>query len=637
MAEAAAKVQKHSFDAEVGKILQLMIHSLYENKEIFLRELISNASDACDKLRYEALTKPEVQEEKELRITISADEEAKTLTITDTGVGMGKKDLAENLGTIARSGTQQYVEKLTGDAKKDMHLIGQFGVGFYSAFMVGDKVEVFSRRAGQKKVHKWESDGNGEYTLEESKETMPHGTKIVIHLREEEKEYLDQFRISHVVKTYSDHVNFPVVFIDKDGKEETINAAAALWLKPKSEITEEQYKEFYHHVAHQQDVPWMTLHNKAEGVVEYTNLLFIPTMRPFDLFHPDREQRVKLYVKRVFITETNVNVIPPYLRFLRGVVDSEDLPLNISRETLQNNAVLHKIRKSITNKVLGELKKKAKDDIEAYTAFWENFGPVLKEGLCDSFESRDKILEVARFHSTAKDGLHSLDDYIERMKDDQKYIYYITGDDLEVLKNSPQIEGLVKEGYEVLLLNDSIDDFWVNVTNDYKDKELRSATRAGLGLDGKEEEDISVKEKADREKEGKLDEPKLPEEQEGLINFFKESLQGNVSEVRISNKLTSSPVCLVVPEHGMDIRLERFMVENKQLPEGTAKILEINPTHPIITSLIDGLKANKDVEKLQNTAFLLFCQASIAEGEAVKDVVGFSKKLNALLEDSLKN
>lgn len=619
----------HQFNTEVEKILKLMIHSLYTNKDIFLRELISNASDACDKLRYEALQDDSLlKKDSDLKVTLTINPDVSTLSITDNGIGMNEEELIENLGTIARSGTQRFAESLSGDKQKDVQLIGQFGVGFYSAFMVADEITVLSRKAGEKEAHIWQSKGEGNFSIEKAKGDHPRGTTITLHIKEDNKDYLDQHRIKHIATTYSDHISLPIVLIDEEGKEETINTGSALWTRSKSDITEEQYKEFYHHAAHAGDDPWMTLHNKVEGNIEYTNLLFIPTIKPFDLFHPDRKCRLKLYVKRVFITEENINLIPQYLRFVQGVVDSEDLPLNISRETLQHNAMIARIRKSLTKKILSELKKKAEKDTEAYDKFWKNFGAVLKEGLCDATEDRDAILDVCRFQSTQSDGkLISLNDYISRMKDNQKAIYYLTGDNAESLQNSPQLEAFLEKDIEVLLLTDGVDDFWLSVAHEYKDKSFTSVTRANIDLDSTEKEE-TTEEKTKENKE----EPQEEQNPE-LIEFLKETLSDRVSDVKTSKKLTTSPVCLGVNEFGMDIRMERFLVEQNQLPGATAKILEINPNHPIIQNINNQRSENP--ERAKEIALLLFDQACITEGEPIKDPVGFTKRMNEFLEKAL--
>jgi molecular chaperone HtpG len=605
------------FDAEVGKILQLMIHSLYTNKDIFLRELISNSSDACDKLRYLALTNPNLTgDDSNFKITISSDKAAKTITISDNGIGMNKSDLIENLGTIARSGTQQFMQQLTGDSKKDLELIGQFGVGFYSAFMVADKITVISCKAGEEQNWFWQSSGDGTFTIaEHSSNELKRGTKITLHLRDSEEDFLDRFRIGFIVSTYSDHVAFPIEFIKEDGTVEVLNKASALWTRSKSDITDEQYKEFYKHSAHAFDDPWMILHNKNEGMVEYTNLLYIPSTKPFDLFHPDRKTRVKLYVKRVFITEEGIDLVPAYMRFLRGVIDSEDLPLNISRETLQYNNVVDKIRKSVVKRVLSELKKKLENDRDSYLTFWNNFGAVLKEGLCEASENREQLLEACLFRSALTDQLITIDQYVANMKADQKEIYYyLTGG--TKITNSPQLEGFIKRGIDVLLLDDTVDDFWVNVEHQYKEKEIKSITRTGIDLP---EEEKAAAEQAEKEAGNVLD-------------YFKDILKDRVSDVKVSHKLVDSPVCLSVSENAMDIRMERFLLEQKQIKTGALKILEINLHNPVIKKIkqeVESNLANDDTAELVN---LLFDQTCIVEGEVIQDAGAFAKRMNKVLE-----
>jgi len=607
--------QKLPFSAEISKVLQLMIHSLYTNKDIFLRELISNASDACDKLRHEAL-------DGEYKIGIAIDKAKRTLTITDNGIGMSREELISNLGTIAKSGTQEFLSKLTGDGKKDLPLIGQFGVGFYASFMVADKVTVISTRSGSNESWQWESEGMGEFTVAQT-EKAERGTSITLHLKPGEDQYLDKFRLRHIVQTYSDHISFPIAITDEDGKTETVNTASALWTRPKSDITDEQYKEFYHHVAHSPDEPWLTLHNKAEGKLEYTHLLFIPSAKPFDLFHPDRKRRVKLYVKRVFITEENVDIVPQYLRFLRGVLDSEDLPLNISRETLQDNPMLGKIKESVVKRVLGELKKKGEADEESYKTFWKNFGPVLKEGLCEATTPREQILEVCRFNSTASDDLTTLDAYISRMKEGQNEIYYLTGERIESLRSSPQLEGFIKRGVEVLLLNDHVDDFWVNVVFDYKGKKFKSVTRADIDLDDKKPEEKSE------------EKPESEAEIKALCERIKQILGDKVKDVRTTSKLTNSAVCLAVEEGAMDFRLERFLIEQKQISSVSAKILEINPDNAIIRLLVSKLAAPDSSSDIEDATWLLFDQARILEGEEITDTGAFMRRLQGFVEKSL--
>ena len=604
------------FNAEIGKVLQLMIHSLYTNKDIFLRELVSNASDACDKLRYAALTQPELlQENADIAIRISFDKDARTITLADSGIGMNRDELIHNLGTIAKSGTQEFLAQLTGDAKKDTSLIGQFGVGFYSAFMVADKVTVVSKRAGTQEAWQWQSDGAGEFTIEPS-EKETRGTSITLNMKEAEEQYLDSFRLRHIVETYSNHIAFPI-FLSHDGHEEAVNTGSALWTKSKGEITPEQYAEFYHHVSHSPDEPWLTLHNKNEGKVEYTNLLFIPSIKPFDLYHPDRKRRVKLYVKRVFITEENIDIVPQYLRFLRGVVDSEDLPLNISRETLQHNPVLTKISESLVKRTLSELKKKSEE--ESYGEFWRNFGPVLKEGLCEGHSPREAILEVCRFDSSMHEAT-SLDSYVNRMKPGQEFIYYLTGEHLAALKSSPQLEGFLARDVEVLLLHDHVDDFWVNVVQDYKGKLFKSITRSDIALEQ------FPKTAAENEPEKPIEQDTL----DALCKRMKTVLGEAVKDVRVSHKLSQSAVCLAVEEGAMDFRFERFLIEQKQLPAAAAKILEINPNHSIIQSLGHANDASVD-----DVTWLLFDQARILEGEPVSDPTAFTRRLQSFVEKSL--
>jgi molecular chaperone HtpG len=631
---ASSNEQKttHQFGAEVDKILKLMIHSLYQHEDIFLRELISNASDACDKLRYESVINPSLaRKDSTLHIHIKADEKARTLSISDNGIGMNEEDLIQNLGTIASSGTQRFSEKLSGDSKKDIQLIGQFGVGFYSAFMVSDEITVLSRKAGEKDTWKWQSTGNGSYTVEKSDTALKEqGTTIILNLREDKEEFADKHRITHIVRTYSDHISFPVELETNDGKTETINKAAALWTRAKSDITDEQYKEFYHHVAHAADEPWMILHNKAEGTIEYTNLLYIPTRPPFDLYHPERKTRVRLYVKRVFITDEGVDLIPSYLRFLRGVVDSEDLPLNISRETLQHNAIVKRIKNSIVKRVLSELKKKTENEAEAFSEFWKQFGAVLKEGLCEPIDvNKEQLLEVCQFDSSSEEKPTTLAGYISRMKENQQHIFYLLGDTVESLRHSPQLEGFQKRGIEVLLLSDSVDDFWVNVVSEYQGKELRSVTRVGIDLDSiKKIDDIdSTDSKKKKTKTTKKDQ----KQKESILSFFKEALGSRVQDVVFTDKLTNTPACLAASAMGMDIRIERFMLEQKQLKHAAAKILEINPDHRLVSYIGEHTNDPQAKELVE----LLFDQACILEGEPVSDPSAFIQRLNQFVSEKL--
>ena len=640
MTDTATKDKKtqttHQFTAEVDKILSLMINSLYANKEIFLRELVSNASDACDKLRYEAAQDESLQhKDQELKITISSDEKAGTLTITDNGIGMSKEELQDNLGTIARSGTQRFIDSLTGDKNKDMQLIGQFGVGFYSSFMVADEVTVISTKAGEKASHIWQSKGDGSYSIDVSDTSHPVGTSITLHLKEDCKQYIDKHRISHIVTTYSNHIGVPIEFVNEKGGSESLNSGSALWTRAKDKITEDEHKEFYKSCAHAIDDPWLTLHNRVEGTIEFTNLLYVPTKRPFDLFHPDRATRVKLYVKRVFITDENNQLLPAYLRFVRGVVDSEDLPLNISRETLQHNALINKIQKNLVKRILDELKKQSDKDQKGYTEFWTNFGAVLKEGLCENVDAnREKLLDICRFKTTKSgDGLISLQEYIDRMQDGQQTIYYITGENIDMLKNSPQLEGFQKKDVEVLLLDDHVDGFWVNVVHDYNEKSFKSVTSSNIDLDKKEEDASKKDEDSSEDKEEKKEEkPALSKEESEIIALFKTSLEGKVNDVIISKRLTESPVCLTVPEGAMDSRMERFLIDQNQLATAAPKNLEVNPDHAIVKHL----HASKDSALNKELAELLFDQACIIEGENISNPSDFAKRMNNVIARVVK-
>jgi len=619
-----------NFQAEVSRLLDIVAHSLYSEKEIFLRELISNASDACDRLRHAALTQSDLLgDDTTFSIRLKIDPVAKTLTIADNGIGMNRQELIDNLGTIARSGTAAFVQQL--ENKQDgSNLIGQFGVGFYSAFMVAQQVEVSTRRAGEAEGWIWSSDGRGAFTITEAPEAKPRGTRITLQLRDGEEEYLDPLRLRQIVATYSDHIAVPVVLESRkeDEPDETLNAASALWTRPKSEITEEQYKEFYHHVGHTFDDPWLRLHFKAEGVMEYTGLLFIPSTKPFDLFHPDRKTGVRLYVKRVFITDDCAELLPPYLRFLRGIVDTEDLPLNVSRELLQNNPRLAKIRGALCKKVLGELNKKAEKAPEEYAKFWDTFGPVLKEGLYEDGSQRDTLLELARFRSTTREGLVSLADYVADMKPGQEAIYTITGDNPEALAKSPQIEGFAAKGIEVLLLSDPVDDFWLSAIPAYKDKPFKSVTRGGADLDKVGGED---KEGDDKEKQAAAASPALG----ALIAFVKLTLKDSVKDVRASSRLTSSPVCLVADEGDLDMHLERLLKQQRQIDHSAKRILEINPDHAMIKALEKQVGKEGAGSVVEDAAWLLLDQARITEGEPLPDAAAFSRRLSSLVEKGL--
>jgi len=634
------------FQAEVSRLLDIVAHSLYSDREIFLRELISNASDACDRLRYAAIIDPALAaDDPHFRVRIVPDSSTGTLTIIDNGIGMNREDLVANLGTIARSGSLDFASQLTGDARKDLQLIGQFGVGFYSAFMVSESVDVFTRKAGENSCWHWSSRGQGFFTVEQT-ETVPRGTKVILTLKDDAKEFLEEARISAIVRKYSDHIAIPVEFASGD-KTETLNSASALWTRPKSEITDELYQEFYHHVSHGFDSPWLTLHWRAEGKIEYGALLFIPSSKPFDLFDPQRSHRVKLYVKRVFITEGAEGLLPPYLRFLRGVVDSEDLPLNVSREMLQNNPVVARIRSGLVRRVLAELTKQASADSEtegsaetsdnpekadgsppspteteagkSYTDFWTVFGAVLKEGLYEDSENRDTLLKLARFRSTASDDLVSLNDYVSRMKPGQDTIYFITGDDLRTLVKSPHLEGFRAKNIEVLLLTDTIDEFWVPTIGSFEGKPFKSVTRGGADL-----HKILADSKSDEEPEAS---PPAGETA-SLIAFFKSTLGDTVKDVRASDRLTESAVCLVADEGDLDMHLERLLKQHNQLGEIASKrVLELNSKHPLMRTLAATIKSGSAPQQAADIVWLMLDQARILEGQPVSDPQTFSRRL----------
>ncbi|MEM7043475.1 MAG: molecular chaperone HtpG [Pseudomonadota bacterium] len=635
--------EKQPFEAEVGRVLDLVINSLYQHRDIFLRELISNASDACDRLRYAAISDDKLMADgSDLKIMLTPDTAAGTLTIDDNGIGMSRDELVENLGTIARSGTARFAEAMSGDKKADINLIGQFGVGFYSAFMVADEVVVMSSKAGEGVAHRWTSDGKTGFSVEKVMDKAPSGTRVVLHLREDAKDFLDEYRLRHIVRSYSDHIAIPIMFQGeakpaepKEGEEKSdetvvpeavqINEASALWTRPKSEITDEQYKEFYHHVGHAYDDPWTRLHVQAEGLVSYQALLFVPSMQPMDLFDPKREHGVKLYVKRVFITDGLEGLMPRYLRFVKGVIDTEDLQLNVSRETLQHSAVLAKIKKDLVKRILDELAKRAKADDGGYQTFWEQFGQVIKEGIYEDHDQREKLLDLARFRSTHDDGWVSLADYVGRMKDGQDAIYTISGDNLTALKSSPQLEAAKAKGVEVLLLADNIDDFWLPQADKYQEKPFKSLTRGDVDLskiDGNADED-----KEDDEA-GKVE----GEDMDKLIAALKAKLGDKVADVRVSARLTDSAVCLVADEHGMDMRLERFLKQHQQLGELSKRILEINPKHDLIRRMAAADPASDELGEL---AELLLDQALIVEGEPLPDPGAFSRRMSAFLTKGL--
>ena len=633
---------KYEFQTEVNQLLHLIIHSLYSNKEIFLRELVSNASDALDKLKYLTVSDAalkNLQFNPRIDLTFNEDSAAPTLTIRDTGIGMNDEDIKNNLGTIARSGTKAFIEQLAAEDKKDSNLIGQFGVGFYSAFMVASKIEVVSKKAGETAVWKWISDGKGEYELEQTDDSAfpliddvpegANGTCITLYLNNEDSEFASRWKIEDIIKRYSDHIAFPIYlhYIHKEyddkgneksqaAKSDQINDASALWQKPKSELKDEDYKKFYQSISHDSTDPLLYIHTKAEGTQEYTTLFYVPAKAPFDMYHADYKPGVKLFVKRVFITEDEKELLPVYLRFVRGIIDSEDLPLNVSREILQQNRILSNIRSASVKKLLGEFKKLAETDKEKYETFITEYNRPLKEGLYSDYEHRDELLELIRFRTTNEETTWtSLADYVQRMKEGQKAIYYITGGDEKALRQSPHLEAYKAKGLEVLIMPDEIDDIVIPSVGKYKDWELKAANRAGS------DEELSTDEE---KKEAKQKEKDF----KPIVEKIKTALGDAVKEVRLSKRLADSPSCIVVDENDPSLQMERMMRAMGQQLRGEVKpILEINAEHPIL----QRLKDSNDEALIADTAFVLLDQALLLEGSTLKDTADFVKRLNKLL------
>lgn len=614
------------FQTEVNQLLHLMIHSLYSNKEIFLRELISNAADACDKLRFEAIANDRLYEnDGDLRVEVEFDSEAHTITIRDNGIGMNREEVVSNIGTIARSGTKDFLQKLTGDQKKDAHLIGQFGVGFYSAFIVADKVTLTTRRAGDPKDQgvRWESDAQSGYSLETvTKEAR--GTEIVLHLKEEEQGLANDWRLRSIIRKYSDHIPLPVKMhkMDEEGKEtaewEVINKANALWRRPKNEITDEEYQEFYKHISHDWEDALAWSHNRVEGNLEYTSLLYLPSRAPFDLYEQKQQHGIKLYVQRVFIMDDAEHLMPRYLRFVRGVIDSSDLPLNVSREILQSNKIIDSMKSGSVKKVLGLLETMAKDEPEKYQKFWKEFGRVLKEGPGEDFSNREQVAKLLRFASTQTDSTDqtvSLEDYIGRMKEGQEKIYYITADSHTAAKNSPHLEVFRKKGIEVLLLSDRVDEWLTNSLHEFEGKQLQSVAKGALDLS-----------KLDSE-EDKEEQKKVEEQSKNLITQIKEMLKDKVEDVRVSHRLTNSPSCIVLNEHDMALYMQHLLKQAGHEMPSTKPVLEVNPSHPLLARM----EAETDDERFAEWASVLLDQAILAEGGQLEDPAGFVHRLNKLM------
>ncbi len=638
------KTETMEFQTEVSQLLKLMIHSMYSNKEIFLRELISNASDACDKLRFEGISNDALFEnDSELTITVEFDEEAKTITVRDNGIGMNREEVVENIGTIAKSGTRQFLDSLTGNDKQDSQLIGQFGVGFYSVFIVADKVVLTSRRAGDAADEgiRWESEGTGSFDLQSiGKENR--GTEVVLHIKEDATEFLNHWRLRNTIKKYSDHITFPVMMFeeihdsvteneeDKDKEKEKktpqleqVNAASALWTLGKKDIKDEEYKEFYKQSFHDFEHPLMWSHNKVEGKLDYTSLLYVPKRAPFDLYDHNQQHGIKLYVQRVFIMDDVEKLMPRYLRFVRGLVDSNDLPLNVSREILQSNKVIDSMRSASVKKVLSMLASMEKDSTEDYTIFWEQFGQVLKEAPAEDFANRDQVAKLFRYASSTQDTekqVVSLDDYISRMQPGQEKIYYITADSLSAASNSPHLEIFRDKGIEVLLMHDRVDEWTMSHLHEYEGKQFVSAAKGNLDLtavDGEEE----------KEKQKEIEEKAKP-----LVERVKNALGEKVADVKVSQRLTSSPACLVLGEHEMALHLQQLMRQAGQQIPDSKPILEINPEHPIL----ERLDHEADEDKFKEWALVLLDQAILAEGGQLDDAAGFVKRMNSIFVDFTK-
>lgn len=621
------KQERLGFQTEVKQLLHLMIHSLYTHKEVFLRELISNASDALDKLRFESLTNRSILgTDDELCVRVKVDKNAKTVTISDNGIGMTREEVIENIGTIARSGSKAFVESLTGDQKVDSNLIGQFGVGFYSVFMVASKVKLVTRRAGSEgKAVLWESGGESEYTIEDAdKETR--GTDVTVYLKDEETAYADAYTIRSIIKKFSDFIAFPIYFPNDKGHDEVVNQTKPLWKRPPLEITGEQYEEFFKQVGGF-DKPAATIHSKAEGVLEYSFVLFVPAKAPFDLFLPERAHGIKLYVKRVFIMDHCKELFPEYLRFVKGVVDSEDLPLNVSREMLQHNPVIEKMKKTLVSKVLGKLSDMAANEPSAYGAFWQQFGPVLKEGVHTDYENKEKLTELLRFQSSLSDtagDLVSLKQYVGRMREGQKHIYYISGESRETVEKSPHLEVFRDKSIEVLYFLDPIDEWLVNDLYNYDGKELKSAAKGDLDL-------------GDLGKEEKKEKDRLESKYKKFSERVKNILSDSVKEVRMTTRLKDSPCCLVADEHDLGPVMEKMMRAMGQEVPATKAIMEINGAHPIMENLVALYDKDAKSPLLDEWVKLLYDQALIAGGQQVKDVSAYAKRVNELLLKATKD
>ena len=621
----------NKFEADTGKILDIVINSLYSEREIFLRELVSNASDALDKRKYLGLTDKKINNSSDVsEIKIEVNNKEKILTISDNGIGMNEEDLKSSLGTIARSGTKAFLEQVAGntkDKKSDMSMIGQFGVGFYASFMVADSVEVVSKKAGEEQAWKWSSDGKTGFDLEKTdKETA--GTSITLKLKKDAKEFLEETRLQFVVRKYSDHISYPVKLLEidkKDAEEKTLNEASALWTRPSKDITEEQYQEFFSHIGAGFGKPLLTMHNNTEGTISYTNLICVPSTRPFDLFNPDRKSSLKLYINRVFITDKCDALVPSYLRFIKGLVDTQDIDLNVSREMLQNNPAVAKISKSLVGKILRELKKVSEKDIDGYANFWKEYGAVLKEGLYEDAERKETLLDLCRFSTNENEEIISLSSYLEKIPENQKVVYYISAETRSQALASPHLEGFKSKGIPILIMTDAIDQFWLPMIGSYKDKKFTSITQGQINLD-----DLDEKNKYKKSENKDLKEKK-DKEFVDLIVQMKVVLGEKVKDIRLSSKLTDSPVCLVADDGDMDIAMEQLMVQRDINYKGAPRILEINGDHSLIKNMKSLLSKKENNDLVSDAGTLLFEQARLLEGKMPEDPSQFSKIMNQFL------
>ena len=607
-----------TFQAEVSKLLDLVANSLYSEREIFLRELISNSADACEKLRYQSLSKKNLlKDDKDLKINVRVSKKKKIIEIEDNGIGMNKQELIDNLGTIARSGTSRFIEAMKNKKEGDISAIGQFGVGFYSSYMVSDKVDVLSRDAANNEINLWSSNGKENYSIESS-EKEKRGTCITLNIKKDADEFLDSFRLRSIITKYSNYIPFPIYLNDLDDKEkeEKINEGSPLWLKDKNDIKDEDYKQFYNNISFNFDEPLKTIHYNAEGVISYRALIYIPTNQPMDLFNAERKNKIKLYVQKVFITDECDDIMPNWLRFIPGVVDSQDISLNISREMLQNNPIISKIKKGLTNKILNEIENLSKKEKTKFETFWNNFGAVLKEGIYEQNDHHEKILPLLRFENSINDNKISLEEYIKIMAKDQKEIYYFANTDKDHIKNSPQLEVFADKKIPVLFMVDAVDEFWIQNVSKFKDLEFKSITK------GK----VDVSKVGEKTKDKKDDNKKIDSKIKDLINILKEELKDNISEVLISERLTKSPILLVAEESGMDINMEKLMKMHNQKTPDSKKILEVNPSHPMIVNLANNL-TKVDHKKMSN---LLLDQANILDGNILSNPSGYLENLTEI-------